>query len=159
MRWVLAVGAIIPALFGCATLTALIVRGLPTGAALADRQVLTTNIVVGTACVVVAIPVATVCGLWATTMRADGGAAVRRRLLLAIPLRLTVITGLVWSSASVALAVANLESPWLAATLGIEVLLTGTVTATATYWMSTRVLRSHVAEALTRDPPTRPTPP
>ncbi|MBX7448867.1 HAMP domain-containing protein [Mycolicibacterium sp. 3033] len=158
-RWGLAVGAVIPALFGCATLSALIVRGLPTGAALADRQVLTTNLGVGMACIVVAIPVATAWGLRTTTMPAGGGPAVRRHLLLAIPLRLTVITGLVWSSASLALAVVNLESPWLAASLGIEVLLTGTVAATVTYWTSTRILRPHVAEALTRDPPTRPTPP
>jgi adenylate cyclase len=132
---------------------------LPTGAALSQRPVLQINIVAVAIFLTLVIPFAVVWGYLWLTMPADADERAGRRILLTAPIRLAIIHGAVWLTATLVLVLVNLRRPWLAATLGVNILLGGTVTTAMSYWFCTRALRSHVAELLTDEPPTQPRPP
>jgi adenylate cyclase len=158
-RALLVSGAIVPNVLGAAVIATLTFWALPTGAALGERHVLLLNLVTAVIYVGIAIPIAVLWGYFWMTIPAGADEAVVGRMLLVVPLRMAVIHGAVWVTAALTWGVINLDAPWLAATLGVSMLLGGAVTTAMSYWLCTRVLRPSVAELLTRDPPTKPRPP
>ena len=155
-RALLVSGAIVPTVLGAAVIAALTFWALPTGGALRERDVLERNVISSVIYSGVAIPIAVVWGYLWLTLPPDADEAVSRRILLVIPPRMAVIHGTVWTTAALLLVVTNLTAPWLAATLGVSVLLGAVVTTAMSYWLCTRALRPAVAELLTTDPPTQP---
>jgi adenylate cyclase len=150
-------GAIVPTVVGSAVIAAMTFWALPTGAALGQRHVLMLNLLTGAAYAGVAIPIAAVLGyFWMTVPAESYQLAVARGTLLSVPMRMALTHGAVWFTASLVFVVVNLSTLWLAATLGVSVLLGGIVTTAVSYWMCARALRSAVADLLTTDPPTRP---
>jgi adenylate cyclase len=150
-------GAIVPTAVGSAVIAAMTFWALPTGAALGEQHILMRNVFTAAAYASVAVPAAIVWGLlWMTIPEDADIAAVGRRILLALPLRMAVIHGAVWTMTAIALVMVNLSAPWLAATLGVSVLLGAVVTTAVSYWMCERALRGSFADLLTNDPPTRP---
>ncbi len=154
-RLALALGAVVPSMCGAAVVGVLASRGLPTGAALDEPDVLRTNVIAAFVYASIAMPLACVAGVRWTTVPTVAGSAERHAIRMAIPARLTGINATVWVSGALMLIVVNRSRPWLATTLGVATMLSATVTATLTYWWCTRVLRSHVAAVLTENPPQR----
>ena len=154
-RLALALGALVPSMCGAAVVGVLTSRGLPTGAALDESDVLRTNVIAAVIYAATAMPLACLLGVRWTTAPVPSGAAGLHAILMAIPARLTRINATVWVAGALMLVVVNRSRPWLATTLGVATVLAATVTATLTYWWCTRVLRSHVAPALTEHPPQR----
>jgi adenylate cyclase len=155
-RALLVSGAIIPTALGATAIAVLTFWALPTGAALGERHVLMLNVIVCVIYTGVAIPLGVVWGYFWLTLPADADEAKGRRTLLVVPARMAVIHATVWTAAALLLVVINLATPWLAATLGVSVLLGAAVTAPLSYWLCARALRQAVAELLTKNPPTRP---
>jgi adenylate cyclase len=156
-RAMLALGVLIPSMIGAAVIGVMTSRALPTGAALADHNVLRLNIITAAIYTGIAGPIGMMWGLlWTTVPRGGDEAGATHHAVVAIPTRLTVINATVWTMGALVLAAVNAKTPWLAVTLGISTLLGALVTATLTYWLCTRVLRSFVAEVLTENPPTSP---
>ncbi|KUI21580.1 hypothetical protein AU193_13500 [Mycobacterium sp. GA-1285] len=149
-------GAIVPTALGATAIAVLTFWALPTGAALGERHVLMLNVIVCVIYTGVAIPLGVVWGYFWLTLPPDADEAKGRRTLLVVPVRMAVIHATVWTAAALLLVVINLGTPWLAATLGVSVLLGAAVTAPLSYWMCARALREAVAEVLTSNPPTRP---
>ncbi len=158
-RTLLASGAVVPTALGSGVIAIVAFWALPTGAALSQRPVLQINIVAVAIYLSLIIPFAVVWGYLWLTVPADTDERAGRRILLTAPIRLAIIHGTVWLTAAFVLVLVNLRRPWLAATLGVNILLGGTVTTAMSYWFCTRALRSHVAELLTDEPPTQPRPP
>lgn len=153
-RAILLVAILSPNVLGAAVIGVTTFWALPTAHALNERHVMVLNTIVAAVYVGVASPIASVCGVLATTYRSGGDEAeARKRVLLAIPFRMALIQGSVWVGAAVVMVVINLDAPWLATTLGISILLGGFVTSPVAYWLGSRVLRSSVAELLTHSPP------
>ena len=154
-RAALALGTLLPTVCGAAVIGVMVSLGLPTGMAVGDLSVLHTNVGVAIVYVAVSMPPACALGLWWTTVPAASPPLSRHTVLMRIPARLTLISAAVWTVAAAVLVAVNARRPWLATTLGVSTLLAATVTAALTYWWCTRVLRPHVAPALTRNPPVR----
>lgn len=155
-RALLVSGAIVPTVLGSAVIAAMTFWALPTGAALRQRHVLVLNMTTAAVYAAVILPGAAVWArLWMTVPEDAEMEVNAKRTLLSIPLRMAVIHGAVWCTASLIFVLINLGAPWLAATLGVSVLLSGVVTTAMSYWMCARALRPAVAELLTNDPPTR----
>lgn len=156
-RALLVSGAVVPTVLGSAVIAAMTFWALPTGAALGQRHVLMLNLLTGAVYAGVAIPIAAVSAyFWMTIPAETYQPAAARRTLLSLPMRMALTHGAVWFTASLVLVIVNLSALWLAATLGISVLLGGMVTTAVSYWMCTRALRRSIADVLTNDPPTRP---
>lgn len=155
-RPLLVSGAVIPTLVGAAVIAALAMWGLPTGRALAQQHVLKFNIVVAAGYCVISMPIAVICGYLWMSLPAGASDATARRVVLAMPSRMAVLHGAVWSTASAVFVLINLGRPWLAATLGVSMILGAIVTTALSYWMCKIALRPTAARLLTEDPPTRP---
>ena len=156
-RALLVSGAVVPTVLGSAVIAAMTFWALPTGAALGQRHVLMLNLLTAAVYAGVAIPIAAVSAYFWMTIPAEAyQLAAAKRTLLSLPMRMALTHGAVWFTASLVLVIVNLSAPWLAATLGISVLLSGMVTTAVSYWMCTRALRRSIADVLTNDPPTRP---
>ncbi|OBG40422.1 hypothetical protein A5673_10830 [Mycobacterium sp. E3198] len=149
-------GAVIPTIVGAAVIAALALWGLPTGTALAQQHVLKFNIVVAAGYCVVSLPFAVICGYLWMSLPSGASDATARRVVLAIPRRMAVLHGAVWSTASAVFVLINLGRPWLAATLGVSMILGAIVTTALSYWMCKIALRPTTAKLLTDHPPTRP---
>ncbi|WP_197283655.1 adenylate/guanylate cyclase domain-containing protein [Mycobacterium sp. Marseille-P9652] len=149
-------GAVIPTIVGSALIAALALWGLPTGTALAQQHVLRFNIVVALCYCAVSLPCASICGYLWMSLPAGASDATARRVVLAIPRRMAVVHGAVWSTASVVFVLINLGTPWLAATLGVSMILGAIVTTALSYWMCKIALRPTTAKLLTDHPPTQP---
>ncbi len=149
-------GAIVPTVTGSALIAAMTAWALPTGAALSERHVMLVNIVAALCYSGTALPLAGICGYMWMSLPAGANAVTVRGVVLALPLRMAMIHGTVWSAAAVVLVLVNLDTPWLAATLGVSILLGAIVTTALSYWMCRIALRPTVAKLLTDDPPTRP---
>ena len=149
-------GAIVPTALGSAAIAVMTFWALPTGAALGQHHVLQQNLLTALVYGLIAIPIASMSAyIWLTVPEGSDRAADGRRTLLAAPSRMAMIQGTVWFGAAVTFALANLRTPWLAATLGTPILLGGTVTTAVSYLFCTRALRPSVADLLTDRPPTR----
>lgn len=146
-------GAVIPTIVGAAVIAALALWGLPTGTALAQQHVLKFNIVVALSYCFVSMPSAVICGYLWMSLPADASGATARRVVLAIPRRMAVVHGAVWSTASAIFVLINLGRPWLSATLGVSMILGAIVTTALSYWMCEIALRPATAMLLTEDPP------
>ncbi|CAM2792652.1 HAMP domain-containing protein [Mycobacterium simiae] len=94
-------GALIPTLVGAAVIAALALWGLPTGTALAQPRVLRFNIVTALCYCTVSLPSAVISGYLWMSLPAGASDATARRVVLAIPGRMAVLHGTVWSMASV----------------------------------------------------------
>ena len=149
-------GAVIPTVVGAAVIGALALWGLPTGTALAQHHVLWFNIVVALCYCVISLPFAVVCGYLWMSLPAGASDATARRVVLAIPRRMAIVHGAVWSTASAVFVLINLGTPWLAATLGVSMILGAIVTTALSYWMCKIALRPTTAKLLTDHPPTHP---
>lgn len=149
-------GAIVPTVTGSALIAALTAWALPTGAALSKHHVMLVNIVAALCYSGTVLPMA---GLWAyvwMSLPAGANDVTERRAVLAIPMRMAVVQGTVWSAAAAVFVLINLDTPWLAATLGVSILLGAIVTTALAYWMCRISLRPTAARLLTDNPPTRP---
>lgn len=155
-RALLVSGAIVPTALGAATIAVLTFWALPTGAELGERHVLLHNVVVCVVFTLIAVPIGTVWGYLWMTLPADADEALGRSTLLVLPVRMAIIHATVWTAAALLLVAVNVSTPWLAATLGISVLLGGAVTAPLSYWWCTRALRPAYAQLLTENPLTKP---
>jgi adenylate cyclase len=155
-RALLVSGAIVPTAFGATAIAVLTFWALPTGAALGERHVLLQNVVVCAIYTLIAVPIGAVWGYLWLTLPADADEALGRRTLLVLPVRMAIIHATVWTAAALMLVAINVATPWLAATLGVSVLLGGAVTAPLSYWWCTRALRPVYAQLLTRHPLTKP---
>ncbi|OBI10440.1 adenylate/guanylate cyclase domain-containing protein [Mycobacterium scrofulaceum] len=149
-------GAIVPTVVGSTLIAALTAWALPTGAALREHHVMVVNIVAGICYSGIALPLAGICGYILLSLPAEASDATARRVVLAIPTRMAVVHGAVWSAAVVVFVLTNLDTPWLAATLGVSILLGAIVTTALSYWMCRIALRPTAARLLTEDPPTQP---
>ncbi|MCV7395400.1 adenylate/guanylate cyclase domain-containing protein [Mycobacterium paraseoulense] len=149
-------GAIVPTVIGSTLIAALTAWALPTGAALREHHVMVVNIVAGICYSGIALPLAGICGYVLLSLPAEASDATARRVVLAIPTRMAVVHGTVWSAAAVVFVLTNLDTPWLAATLGVSILLGAIVTTALSYWMCRIALRPTAARLLTEDPPTQP---
>lgn len=149
-------GAVIPTIVGSAVIAALALWGLPTGTALAQQHVLKFNTVVAAGYCVIGLPFAVICGYLWMSLPSGASDATLRRVVLAIPRRMAVVHGAVWSTASAVFVLINLGRPWLAATLGVSMILGAIVTTALSYWMCKIALRPTTAKLLTDHPPTRP---
>jgi adenylate cyclase len=120
-------GAIVPTALGSAAIAVMTFWALPTGAALGQHHVLQQNLLTALVYGLIAIPIASMSAyIWLTVPEGSDRAADGRRTLLAAPSRMAMIQGTVWFGAAVTFALANLRTPWLAATLGTPILLGGT---------------------------------
>ncbi|OJZ76334.1 hypothetical protein BRW65_00620 [Mycobacterium paraffinicum] len=149
-------GAVIPTLVGAAVIAALALWGLPTGTALAQQHVLKLNIVAALSYCATSLPLAVIFGYLWMSLPAGASDATARRVVLAIPRRMAVVHGTVWSTASAVFVLINLGTPWLAATLGVSMILGAIVTTALSYWMCKIALRPTTAKLLTGHPPTQP---
>jgi adenylate cyclase len=156
-RALLVSGAIVPTVVGAAVIATMAFWALPTSATdLSHRHVLSHNVIASLVYLLIAVPIGVGWGYFWLTIPASTDATLGRRTLLAVPPRIAVIHGTVWFTATLLFVVTNIRTPWLATTLGVSMLLGGTVTMAVSYWMCRRVLRPSVAVLLTEDPPRRP---
>ena len=149
-------GAVVPTVLGSAVIATMTFWALPTGADLSHRHVLVLNIIATAIYTLVAIPAGVIWGYLWLTVPADSDEEAAAGALFTLPTRTAVIHGTVWLAAAVLFVVINVHTPWLATTLGINIVLGATVTTAISYWLCTRALRPAVAELLTKNPPTQP---
>lgn len=155
-RALLAFGALAPTLAGAAVIGAMTFRGLPMGSALGDPQVLSRSVLAAVVFTSIAAPTGSLVGIWIVTAPIDATTVSTRRALIRTPIRLGLLQTTVWLLAALVMVIVNRDLPWLAATMGVCIVLGGVVTATVVYWSCARILRPYVAPILTEFPPTRP---
>jgi adenylate cyclase len=136
-RALLVSGAIIPTALGATVIAVLTFWALPTGAALGERHVLMLNVIVCVIYTGVVIPLGVVWGYFWLTLPADADEARSTHASCRAgtdggDTRDGVDRG------GRPVGVINLATPWLAATLGVSVLLGAAVTAPLSYWLCAR---------------------
>jgi adenylate cyclase len=149
-------GAVIPTMLGAAVIGTMAFWALPTSAALSDRHVLSVNVVTSAIYFVIAVSIGIVWGYFWLLIPVGADEAIVRRTILASPIRMAVIQGTVWVTATFVFVVTNVGTPWLATTLGVSMIVAATVTTAMSYWMCERALRPAVAALLTKNPPATP---
>ena len=137
-----------------------IVAPLPTGASLAHLRLFNTIAAAGYAAVTTPAGVL-VATRWLRPLRdwlvqERPATAREQRIVLRAPLRLFVVQASIWFGAAVVFGVLNAGSYWpLGAEVAIMVILTGLITASYSYLLAERLLRSAAARALAQGAPDR----
>lgn len=153
---VLVSGVLVPTILGSGVIAAMSFWVLPTSAELNQPNVLIHNLISAAIYAGTAVPAAAVCAyFWMTIPVEIYEPEAGKRLLVSMPARIATAHGAVWLVGSMVFAAVNIGAPWVAATLGVSVLLGGFVTTAIAYWMSSRALRGSLAKVLTNDPPTQ----